>query len=216
MDSTEDAETSKGTDSQVRVYELMAELAAARAAKDLAEARLEFATQDLKRHRQRLEQYRLFAAQWRVLLVQQTEELVGMRMSVDKVTAELAREPDGVVVESVAMLYEAGRAVRRDPWLVRPRRERLMEAMPFEVPELDETPTGKLSGGLDALIEKAGMGARKDGKRLDDPSPDTGCHTEADGSCSSTEPCMHTPKGRRLKPPAHAHNDGPCGPECYE
>jgi hypothetical protein len=169
-----------------QVYSLRAQLSGALAAKEVAEARVDFMTQDLKRHRDRIAQYRRFAAQWRTLAAANAESMVHMLEGVMSVEQQLAREPDGLEVASLASVVlprkqydeETFRRLATTPPLSKGERGMGAGRMPFVVGD-----DGKLNlgfdgafpgAGLDALITKAGMGARQDGKPLDDPSPDGG------------------------------------------
>jgi hypothetical protein len=175
-----------------QVYFLRAQLSGAVAAREVAEARVDFMTQDLKRHRERIAQYRKFAMQWRTLATANAESMVHILEEVLAVEQQLAQEPDGRYVPSLASVVlprkqyddETFRRLATTPPLSKGERGMGAGRMPFVVGD-----DGKLNlgfdgafpgAGLDALITKAGMGARKDGKPLDDPSPDGGRYEPED------------------------------------
>lgn len=167
MDNTEPLATSKDTDGPAEdpyadmsredlireLYGLKASLSAARAAKEAAEARHEFVLADLKRHRERIAQYRRFAAQWRTLATAMVEGQMEMLESALKVEGALVGEPDGREIPSLAELAlprpktffgvgrvdgppitteELARQLRETSVQLPSHRERMMEAKPFE------------------------------------------------------------------------------------
>jgi hypothetical protein len=126
-----------------QVYSLRAQLSGALAAKEVAEARVDFMTQDLKRHRDRISQYRQFAVQWRTLATANAESMVHMLEGVLAVEQRLAREPDGLEVVSLASVVlprkqydeETFRSLATVPPLSKDEREMGAGRMPFVVGE---------------------------------------------------------------------------------
>lgn len=133
-----------------QVYSLRAQLSGALAAKEVAEARVDFMTQDLKRHRDRIAQYRRFAAQWRTLAAANAESMVHMLEGVMSVEQQLAREPDGLEVASLASVVlprEKFRRLETAPPLSKDEREMGAGRMPFVVGD-----DGKLNFGFDGAF----------------------------------------------------------------
>lgn len=86
------------------VYELRGSLAAARAQRELAEARVEVTVEDLKRHRRRLEQYRLFIIDMIGVLEAQASAMDGAVKAFTTGAGRLAGEPDNMVYHVGDML----------------------------------------------------------------------------------------------------------------
>jgi len=108
-------EEMSGADLLNLVYGLRGSLAAARAQRELAEARVEVTVEDLKRHRRRLEQYRLFIIDMIGVLEAQAAAMGGAVKAFTTGAGRLAGEPDNMVYHVGDML--GGLRPMRDPAL---------------------------------------------------------------------------------------------------